>query len=57
MKLTLDLHAAQQDFLDSDALYRGFVGGRGADKSWIGACDLLLRAQDDRLYGLSLIHI
>ena len=52
MKLTLDLHAAQQDFLDSDALYRGFVGGRGAGKSWIGACDLLLRAQDDRLYGV-----
>lgn len=52
MKLTLDLHEAQQDFLDSEALYRGFVGGRGAGKSWIGACDLLLRAQDDRLYGV-----
>ncbi len=49
---TLDLHQAQQDFLDSDALYRGFVGGRGAGKSWIGALDLLLRAQDDRLYGV-----
>lgn len=52
MKLTLDLHEAQQAFLDSEALYRGFVGGRGAGKSWIGACDLLLRAQDDRLYGV-----
>jgi len=52
MKLTLDLHEAQQAFLDSEALYRGFVGGRGVGKSWIGACDLLLRAQDDRLYGV-----
>lgn len=52
MRLTLDLHAAQQAFLDSDVLYRGFVGGRGAGKSFIGACDLLLRAQDDRLYGV-----
>lgn len=52
MKLTLDLHEAQQAFLDSEALYRGFAGGRGVGKSWIGACDLLLRAQDDRLYGV-----
>jgi len=52
MKLTLDLHESQQAFLDSEALYRGFVGGRGAGKSWICACDLLLRAQDDRLYGV-----
>lgn len=51
-KLTLDLHQAQQDFLDSDALYRGFVGGRGAGKSYIGALDLLMQARDDRLYGV-----
>lgn len=51
-QLTLDLHAAQQDFLDSEAVYRGFVGGRGAGKSYIGALDLLLRTQDDRLYGV-----
>lgn len=49
---TLDLHPAQADFLDSSAAYRGFVGGRGAGKSFIGACDLLLRAQVDRLYGV-----
>jgi predicted phage terminase large subunit-like protein len=52
MTLRVDLHAAQQAFLDSDALYRGFVGGRGAGKSYIGALDLHLRAQDDRLYGV-----
>jgi len=52
MRLALDLHEAQQAFLDAAALYRGFVGGRGAGKSWIGACDLLLRATDDRLYGV-----
>lgn len=51
-KLILDLHDAQQVFLDSGALYRGFVGGRGAGKSFIGALDLLMRAQDDRLYGV-----
>ena len=51
-KLTLDLHAAQDAFLNSNALYRGFVGGRGSGKSFSGACDLLLRAQDDRLYGV-----
>lgn len=51
-KLTLDLHQAQADFLDSDAVFRGFVGGRGAGKSFIGSCDLLLRACDDRLYGV-----
>lgn len=51
-KLVLDLHEAQDAFLNSNALYRGFVGGRGAGKSFIGACDLLLRACDDRLYGV-----
>ena len=51
-KLTLDLHEAQAAFLDSEALYRGFVGGRGAGKSFIGALDLLMRAEDDRLYGV-----
>lgn len=51
-KLVLELHQAQQSFLDSDALYRGFVGGRGAGKSYIGALDTLLRANDDCLYGV-----
>ncbi len=37
-------------FLDAGALYRGFVGGRGAGKSFVGAYDLILRAKPDRLY-------
>jgi predicted phage terminase large subunit-like protein len=52
MTLRVDVHEAQQAFLDSEALYRGFVGGRGAGKSYVGALDLLLRAKDDRLYGV-----
>ena len=50
--LTIDLHAAQQAFLDSPAIYRGFVGGRGAGKSFVGALDLLMRAKPGRLYGV-----
>ena len=50
MTTTLDLHEVQQDFLDSPALYRGFVGGRGAGKSYIGALDLILRSKPNRLY-------
>ncbi len=52
MTLRVDVHEAQQAFLDSEALYRGFVGGRGCGKSFVGALDLLLRAKDDRLYGV-----
>lgn len=52
MTLRVDLHPAQGAFLDSQELYRGFVGGRGAGKSYVGALDLLLRARDDRLYGV-----
>lgn len=44
------LHEAQLRFRRSDALYRGFVGGRGAGKSWVGAYDLLRRAQRGRSY-------
>lgn len=44
MRLDFNVHEAQQAFLDSKALYRGFVGGRGAGKSWVGSLDLLLRA-------------
>lgn len=46
----MELHQAQASFLDSDALYRGFVGGRGAGKSFIGAYDMLRRAKPKRLY-------
>ena len=41
---------AQKAFRRSDAPYRGFVGGIGAGKSWVGALDLIRRAQPGRLY-------
>jgi PBSX family phage terminase large subunit len=44
------LHQAQREFLRSEALYRGFVGGIGSGKSWAGAYDLLRRSQPGRLY-------
>lgn len=48
--MRLRLHQAQADFRRSTALYRGFVGGRGAGKSWVGAYDLIRRARAGRLY-------
>jgi phage terminase large subunit-like protein len=47
---TANLHAAQLAFRHSNALYRGFVGGRGAGKTWIGAYDLLRRVQPGKTY-------
>lgn len=44
------LHREQARFLRSNALYRGFVGGRGSGKSWVISYDLLRRAKPDRLY-------
>jgi len=55
MRLTFEVHEAQQAFLNSRALYRGFVGGRGAGKSYVGSLDLLLRAMstpEPRLYAV-----
>lgn len=43
-------HPAQLEFLTSPALYRGYVGGRGAGKSFVGALDLIQRALPNRLY-------
>lgn len=48
--MNIRLHPAQSAFRHSPALYRGFVGGRGAGKSWIGAYDLLRRAKPGCLY-------
>lgn len=48
--ITVKFHEAQARFLDSPALFRGFVGGRGAGKSFIGAYDLIKRAKPKRLY-------
>lgn len=47
---TIRLHRAQRAFRRSSALYRGFVGGRGAGKSWVGAYDLIRRARRGRTY-------
>lgn len=44
------LHRAQQEFRRSEAPYRGFVGGRGAGKTWVGAYDLIRRARRGRTY-------
>jgi hypothetical protein len=37
------LHKAQADFHHCPALFKAFVGGRGAGKSWCGAYDMLRR--------------
>lgn len=51
---TMRLHQIQYDFHHSGALYRGFVGGIGSGKSYVGAYDLLRRAMSEdgrnRLY-------
>src|SRR5713101_6742934 len=47
---TIKLHPAQQAFLQSDALFRGFVGGIGSGKSWSLCYDMLRRARSGRLY-------
>lgn len=52
MTKRIRLHPVQNQFNNSQALYRGFVGGRGAGKSWIGAFDLLTRAKPGRTYGV-----
>lgn len=44
LTVPIRLHPVQAAFLQSDALIRGFVGGRGAGKSHVGAVDLLARA-------------
>jgi predicted phage terminase large subunit-like protein len=51
MQLTIKLHREQYRFCHGAALFRGFVGGRGAGKSFVGAYDLLRRAKPGRLYG------
>jgi hypothetical protein len=50
-QVTIQLYTTQARFRQSDALYRGFVGGRGSGKSFVGAYDLLRRSQPGRLYG------
>lgn len=47
---TIKLHPAQARFRASDHIRRGYVGGIGSGKSWVGAYDLLRRAKPNRLY-------
>lgn len=49
-QLTLPVYQKQKDFLDSQARFRAFAGGRGCGKSMIGSYDLLKRAKPGRLY-------
>lgn len=49
-RIELGLYAPQIAFRNSQKIYRGFVGGVGSGKSWIGAYDLLRRAKPGRLY-------
>lgn len=46
----IPLHKAQLAFRNSKALYRGFVAGRGAGKSYVGAYDMIRRAKPGRHY-------
>lgn len=47
---TVRLSRAQAAFRASKARYRGFVGGRGAGKSWVGAYDLIRRMEPGGAY-------
>jgi len=51
--IEISLHQAQAEFRASNALYRGFVGGIGSGKTWVGAYDMLVRAsQQQGLYAV-----
>lgn len=47
---TVRLHRVQAEFRRSPALFRGFVGGRGAGKTWVGAYDAIRRGKRGRSY-------
>jgi predicted phage terminase large subunit-like protein len=49
-KLTIGLSEPQSRFRKSTALYRGFVGGRGAGKTWVGGYDLIMKGEKGRTY-------
>ena len=51
--IEIALHPVQLAFFSSTSTYRGYVGGRGSGKSFVGAVDLLCRASTRRgLYGI-----
>lgn len=41
---TIQLTPVQNDFFECDAIFRGFTGGRGAGKSFLGSLDMIVRA-------------
>lgn len=49
----IQLTSSQAGFLDTPALFAGFVGGRGAGKSWIGAYKFFKRVKPRRLYTIA----
>lgn len=49
---TIRLSEAQAEFRACPALYRGFVGGIGSGKTWVGAYDLICRARPGRTYSV-----
>jgi len=50
LRKVVNLTPAQRRYLDSPAVFRAFVGGRGAGKSFVGAYDLLKRMRARRTY-------
>lgn len=46
------LHQKQAEFKNSDKIYRGFVSGVGAGKTFVGAYDLLTRGIPGALYAV-----
>lgn len=55
LQIPVELHRTQLEFFHSRAMFRGFVGGRGSGKSFVGAIDLLSRAMSappGRMFGL-----
>lgn len=51
-RVEIKLHTKQIAYATSSRIYRGFVGGVGSGKSWVGAFDLLSRAQGGALYAI-----
>jgi predicted phage terminase large subunit-like protein len=49
-RVEIGLHPVQHDYIHTPAFFRGFVGGRGAGKSFVGSYDLLRKAKPNRLY-------
>lgn len=44
IRVPFDLHEAQDRFLYGQERFRGFMGGRGSGKTFVGALDLLMKA-------------